>query len=100
MKIALVCSAGMSTSMLVKNMRQAAEQKGIEAEIDAYAEGELNQHMEELEVILIGPQVRYLKQRISGKADSYNIPVDVIDNMAYGTMNGDKVLQQALNLTS
>ncbi|MFZ4451473.1 PTS sugar transporter subunit IIB [Salibacterium aidingense] len=98
MKIALVCSAGMSTSMLVKNMRQAAEQKGIEAEIDAYAEGELHQHMEDIQVILIGPQVRYLKQNIMEKAEPYGTAVDVIDTMAYGTMNGDKVLEQALQL--
>ncbi|TOG57475.1 PTS sugar transporter subunit IIB, partial [Vibrio parahaemolyticus] len=32
-KILLCCSAGMSTSMLVKKMEQAAEIKGIECKI-------------------------------------------------------------------
>ncbi|MEF1308445.1 PTS sugar transporter subunit IIB, partial [Vibrio owensii] len=34
-KILLCCSAGMSTSMLVKKMEQAAEKQGIECKIDA-----------------------------------------------------------------
>ncbi|UOQ95619.1 PTS sugar transporter subunit IIB [Halobacillus shinanisalinarum] len=98
MKIALVCSAGMSTSMLVQKMRQIAKDKGLEADIDAYAEADLNKHMEDLDVILIGPQVRYLKGQISKKAEPYGTPVDIIDQMAYGTMDGEKVLRQAKEL--
>jgi PTS system cellobiose-specific IIB component len=30
--------------------------------------------------------------------DQYAIPIDVIDPVAYGTLNGAKVLDQALNL--
>ncbi len=37
----LVCSAGMSTSMLVNKMREAAKQQGIETTIDATAEAGL-----------------------------------------------------------
>lgn len=34
-KILLCCSAGMSTSMLVKKMEQSAQSRGIECEIQA-----------------------------------------------------------------
>ena len=34
-KILLVCAAGMSTSLLVNKMKQAAKEMGIEVEIDA-----------------------------------------------------------------
>ena len=33
--IILACAAGMSTSLLVKKMKNAAEEKGIEAHIEA-----------------------------------------------------------------
>ncbi len=36
-KIFLCCAAGMSTSMVVNKMRQAAQHEGIEAEINAYS---------------------------------------------------------------
>ena len=32
-KILLVCAAGMSTSLLVNRMKEAAEKKGVEVEI-------------------------------------------------------------------
>ena len=41
------------------------------------------------DIILLGPQVRYLKSRIEERAEGK--PVEVIDMMAYGTMDGKKV---------
>ncbi|MFN2746505.1 MULTISPECIES: PTS sugar transporter subunit IIB [Bacillus] len=99
MKIALVCSAGMSTSMLVKKMREEAGSRDINAEINAYAEADLQSHLEDIDVILIGPQVRYLKKQMTERAAQYKTPVDIIDQIAYGMMNGAKVLDQAIELT-
>ncbi|HCW54811.1 MAG TPA: PTS sugar transporter subunit IIB, partial [Clostridium sp.] len=41
-KILLVCSAGMSTSLLVTKMREAAAAKGEEVQIDALPVAECN----------------------------------------------------------
>jgi cellobiose PTS system EIIB component len=98
MKILLVCSAGMSTSMLVNKMRKSAEDRNITAQIDAVPESELKNNLEGLDVILIGPQVRYLEKKIREQADPIGIKVDVINQMAYGMMQGDKVLDQAIEL--
>ena len=98
MNIMLVCSAGMSTSMLVQKMRKAAEEKGLEATINATSEADLSNHLDKLDVILIGPQVRYLSTKIIEKAEPHHIKVDVIDGMHYGMMNGAKVLEQAEGL--
>lgn len=98
MKIRLVCSAGMSTSMLVKKMKEAAEKKGFEADIEAVAESQLKNHLESLQVVLIGPQVRYLEGKIKESLEPQGVKVAVIDQMAYGMMQGDKVLKQAMDL--
>ncbi|WP_080875776.1 PTS sugar transporter subunit IIB [Oceanobacillus timonensis] len=98
MKIRLVCSAGMSTSMLVKKMKEAAEAQHIEADIEAVAESQLKNQLEGLQVVLIGPQVRYLEGKIKGNLEPQGVKVAVIDQMAYGMMQGDKVLQQAMGL--
>lgn len=98
MKILLVCSAGMSTSMLVNKMRKSAEERNITAQIDAVPESDLKNNLEGLDVILIGPQVRYLEKKIREQADPLGIKVDVINQMAYGMMQGDKVLDQAIEL--
>jgi len=98
MKIILVCSAGMSTSMLVKKMIASAEERNINAEIMAVGESQLKNHLENLDVVLIGPQVRYLEKNIRGQVEPKGIKVDVINPMAYGMVQGDKVLDQAVAL--
>lgn len=95
-KILLVCSAGMSTSMMVKKMQEAAEAKGLEAEIWAVGDAEAAKNMENADIMMLGPQVRFLESKM--KAIAGGKPVTVIDMQAYGTMNGAKVLEQALKL--
>jgi PTS system cellobiose-specific IIB component len=97
-KILLVCSAGMSTSLLVKKMRQVAEKKGIEVEIDAVGSAQLSNYKEKIDVVLLGPQIRFLLNKIKAELEPKGIPVDLVNNMDYGTMNGENVLNFALNI--
>ncbi|MCT1905233.1 PTS sugar transporter subunit IIB [Oceanobacillus sojae] len=98
MKIRLVCAAGMSTSMIVKKMKESAEKQGLDADIEAVAESQLKNHLESLQVVLIGPQVRYLEEKIKENLNPLGVKVAVIDQLAYGMIQGDKVLQQAIDL--
>ena len=95
-KILLVCSAGMSTSFMVNKMKDAAKARGIEAEIWAVADAEAAANIEKADIMMLGPQVRFLESKM--KAIAGGKPVAVIDMQAYGTMNGAKVLEQALKL--
>ncbi|MBK3493392.1 PTS sugar transporter subunit IIB [Viridibacillus sp. YIM B01967] len=98
--IMLVCVAGMSTSLLVTKMQKAAESKNLEAEIFAISESEVDSTLQSkaVDVLLLGPQVRYLKGSYETKYKDKNIPIEVINMTDYGMMNGEKVLTQALNL--
>ena len=114
MNILLVCAAGMSTSLLVNRMNEAAAAKGIELHIEAHPVGSIDQYGDSADVILLGPQVRYelknVKAKYPGKpVETINmqeeaakvnpgLPVDVIDMKDYGMMNGAKVLDFALEL--
>lgn len=93
--ILLVCSAGMSTSLLVKKMNEAAAEKGVEVTIWAVGDAESAEEVKRADIILLGPQVRYLEKKMNERV-KHEKPVIVIDMMAYGTMNGAKVLEQAL----
>lgn len=95
-KILLVCSAGMSTSLMVNKMKEAAQAKGVEAEIWAVADAEAANNIGKADILMLGPQVRFLEAKMKGIAGGK--PVTVIDMQAYGTMNGAKVLDQALAL--
>lgn len=96
--ILLVCSAGMSTSLLVTKMNAAAKTKGIETKIVAVAEADLQKNIDGVNIVLLGPQVRYLLSKIQGLMAPKGIPVEVINSIDYGTMNGEKVLTRALEV--
>lgn len=95
-KILLACSAGMSTSMMVSKMKQHAKSKGIEAEIWAVSDAEVEENLPKADILMLGPQIRFLESRM--KSIAGDKPVVIIDTVAYGTMNGEKVLEQALEL--
>jgi cellobiose PTS system EIIB component len=98
MNILLVCSAGMSTSLLVQKMETSAVEKGIEAKIWAVSVDEARANIGEADVLLIGPQVRYKLAQFKQMADENGIPIDVINPIDYGVVNGEKVLEVALNM--
>lgn len=97
-KILLCCSAGMSTSLLVTKMRKVAEERGLDVEIEAVALELFDENLPKYDIFLLGPQVKFKKIDFQKKADEYGKKVEVINMIDYGTMNGAKVLDFALNL--
>ena len=98
-KIMLACSAGMSTSLLVTKMEAAAREQNIEAQIWAIPESNLSQEITKCDVVLLGPQVRYVLNKALEIAKPHNIPVEDINMMHYGTCNGKAVLDRAIELS-
>ena len=96
--IRLFCNQGMSTSLLVSKMRDAAARKGIEADIAAFPTHELEENISGIDCALLGPQVGYLKSRMSGICGEKGVPLDVIPITEYGRCDGEKVLEFAMKL--
>ncbi|WP_044600375.1 PTS transporter subunit EIIC [Candidatus Stoquefichus massiliensis] len=95
-KILLCCSAGMSSSILVKNMREAASQAEIDCAIASISVIQLEQYILKSDLVLIAPQCAHEFERIKKIATPYSIPVFLIGRKEYGEMNGNKVLIRAL----
>lgn len=94
-QIVLLCNAGLSTSILVKKMEEAAQKSGYACTIHAHPASQLRHLKAQADVVLLGPQIRYLLATVK---ESVPCPVDIIDMSAYGLMDGHKVLQQARKL--
>lgn len=97
-RILLACSSGMSTSLLVTKMKAHAESIGEEAEIWAVGQDQARKDMANADVVLIGPQMSFLKGELQKEAQKYGIQVDVIDMQAYGLADGQKAYEQAVKL--
>ncbi|HAZ37769.1 MAG TPA: PTS sugar transporter subunit IIB [Clostridiaceae bacterium] len=98
--IMLVCTHGMSTSILVKKMREAAAKEGIDAEIFAepMSNADLSLETKDIDVILLGPQIKYAKEQFGEKVKGKKTKVAVINMDDYGLMRGDVILKKALEL--
>jgi cellobiose PTS system EIIB component len=98
MNILLCCAAGMSTSLLVTKMEKAAVEQGIECKIWAESADAVKKHIDDADVLLLGPQVRYLLPQMKKLGEEKNIPVDAINPIHYGMCNGPEVLKTAVAL--
>ena len=97
-KILLCCAAGMSTSLLVTKMQNEAKNTGMESKIWAIPVEELSNNLNGVDIVLLGPQIRYKLNDVKKVCNEKSIPAEVINMVDYGTMNGKKVLDFALNL--
>lgn len=98
--IRLFCAAGMSTSLLMNKMIEAAKAEGKEIDIAAYPVNELDRHLEGVDAALLGPQVGYLKKSAQKAAAEAGVPLEVIPVSDYGRCNGKAVLALAEKLAS
>lgn len=94
-KILLACSAGMSTSLMVNKMKKVATENGLEVEIAAVPESQAQNHFENLNILLLGPQVRHLEGKMRELSED-RFPVMTIDTQKYGMMDGLGVLRDAI----
>lgn len=97
-KIVLFCAAGMSTSLLVTKMKEAAANMDYEVEINAYPLSEASEKGVDADIILLGPQVRFDLKKVQALFPEKK--VEAIEMRAYGMMDGKAVItrvKQALN---
>ncbi|HLR09297.1 MAG TPA: PTS sugar transporter subunit IIB [Bacillota bacterium] len=97
-KLIILCSWGATSSQLAKKVQEAAENRGIDLEAHAGGTGEFKEKADQYNVALLEPQVRHLKKEVSKVADAHNIPLELVDQRAFALMDGDKVLDQVLNM--
>lgn len=93
-KVLLTCGAGASSGFMAQKMRQAAKKKGLDYEIKAVSESELSDYMANYQILLIGPHLKYKLDALSEEAAKYDLPVKLIDEDIYGTLNGEALLDQ------
>lgn len=92
--IYLFCSAGMSTSLLVSKMRAQAEKYEVPVIIEAFPETLAGEKGPAADVVLLGPQIAYMLPEIQRLLPGK--PVEVIDSMLYGKVDGLGVLKVAV----
>jgi Phosphotransferase system cellobiose-specific component IIB len=79
-------------------METASKSKKLENTIVAVAVDQVETEIETADVVLLGPQIRYMLPKIKRLGEQKNVPVAMIDSIQYGMMDGEKILEQAEKL--
>lgn len=95
MKILIVCNGGMSSSILMKKMRIAAEEAAMDVVIEARPNSGLDEEIGNWDVCLLGPQIVYALENVK---KILGIPTASVETRVYALADGKKALEQAIAL--
>lgn len=95
--IVLVCAGGVSTSMMVVRMKNAAKTHGYDVSIIATGADEFEDEQMEADILLVAPQIAYEFARLKEDHQNDVKVIKMIDRDDYGKMNGEKVLIEAID---
>ncbi len=97
-RILLCCGAGYSSGLLAQKAKKAARDRGISASIDARSEAQVESFLEKIDVLLLGPHYASSLEKFQELARPYGVPVAVIPHQVYGLIDGNALLDQAIEL--
>lgn len=94
-KVLIICGAGASSGFLAKNVRQALKARDLSNEysVIARSDSELSEYIDDIDMLLLGPHLKYmLKDKEEYCKNHGNVPVYVINQRIYGSLNGNGII--------
>lgn len=80
------------------SIRKAAKKKGEKVSVKAASESQLDERIDEIDYLLIGPHLSYMVDELKEKTQGKNVQIAVIPQAIYGTLDGKKALEMILNM--
>lgn len=90
-QILLVCGTGASSGFMARNIRQAVKARGLDYDVKARSDSVLEDYIEDISLLLVGPHLDYMLKDLEEIAEPYNVPVRIIPKEAYGSLDGEAV---------
>ena len=97
-KILLCCGAGMSSGFLAQAAQTAANETAPGTKVAAKSQSLVEDVIEDYDLLLIGPHFASHKEEFEEIAGQYDIPVEVIPQSVYGTLDGNGLIDFALGV--
>jgi len=100
LNLLLVCNMGISTGLIVQKMEDIRDQSktlsDMEVKIEAHPSGEIQEFINDFDIVLVGPQIKYQLSELKKVAAEFEKPIAVIDAKDYGTGNAASILKDAM----
>lgn len=97
-KILMCCGAGMSSSLLAKQLKKAACIRGIPCIIESQSDINIRQRMNNAHILLIAPHCMHNLNEFEKVAKTAGIPLFLIPHEIYGMQKGEDLLSIILDL--
>jgi PTS system cellobiose-specific IIB component len=97
LNVLLVCQGGMSSSFIVKKIKESFEKNGEEIQIISKASMEIVDYIDRMDFILVAPNVLYAMEDIKEVCSEHGITPIIIPMEYYGHMDGDAIRNLIIN---
>lgn len=95
LKIMLCCGAGMSSGFLASNARKVAKKKKLPVQIEARSHSEAADYLNSIDIMMLGPHYAAELKQYQDLAKPFNVPVILIPQSIYGSLDGAKLIELA-----
>lgn len=93
-KILLCCGSGASSGFMAQRAQEAAKKQGLDYSIKARSESEVEDYIDDLDLVMLGPHFAHRLEAVKDLADEYNVPVCLIKGEIYGALDGEGLVNQ------
>lgn len=100
MKVLFVCVQGLSSAIVVNALKKQAREENIDIDVLAVSIREFEKEIaEDWNLVMIAPQVMYKYDYLSKISNEKGVPCILIEDDAYGTQVGHKLLKQVISVS-
>lgn len=96
LNVLLVCGSGASSGFMATNMRRTAVARGVEMDIKARSESEIENYVDEIDALMVGPHLAYILDEVEEYIGDNDVKVILMKPEYYSTLDGDKALDHLI----
>ena len=96
LNVLLVCGSGASSGFMATNMRRAAVARGVDMDIKARSESEIENYVDEIDALMVGPHLAYILDEVEEYIGGNDVKVILMKPEYYSTLDGDKALDHLI----
>ncbi len=93
MKILMVCSAGMSSSLISDKVQHLLDKRNDGSSIIARPQEAIRSLVGEVDCVLVAPQMKYLFKDMQKLCQKHGKPIAMIDLRSYGSQDANAIMK-------
>ena len=96
LNVLLVCGSGASSGFMAANIRKAAAVKGLDIQITARGESEIENYIDDIDALMVGPHLAYILDEVEEFVGDAPVKVILMKPEYYAVLNGKQALDHLL----